>query len=125
MGAIYKDGEWYGKGGSGSEYTAGDGINIDNDEISVDEMASEDMSEIVTPLPGVMSRRMKYSTDEQIVGEWIDGKPLYQKTVDLGVLTNGKVVNHNISNIAQIVDVQGIAFLSNGQTLKLNFVNMV
>lgn len=25
-----------------------------------------------------------YSTDEKIVGTWIDGKPLYQKTVDLG-----------------------------------------
>lgn len=23
----------------------------------------------------------KYSTDEQVVGEWIDGKPLYQKTL--------------------------------------------
>ncbi len=25
-----------------------------------------------------------YSTDEQIIGTWIDGKPLYQKTLDLG-----------------------------------------
>ena len=24
----------------------------------------------------------KYSTDEHIVGEWIDGKPLYEKTVN-------------------------------------------
>lgn len=25
--------------------------------------------------------QIKYSTDEQIVGEWIDGKPIYQKTL--------------------------------------------
>lgn len=25
---------------------------------------------------------MNYSTEEQVVGTWIDGKPLYQKTVD-------------------------------------------
>lgn len=43
-------------------------------------MPAEDMSDIVTPKPGVMSRRFKYSTEEQVVGEWIDGKPLYQKT---------------------------------------------
>lgn len=49
--------------------------------LGTDAMPSEDMSEIVSPLPGVMSRRMKYSTSEQIIGEWIDGKPIYQKTV--------------------------------------------
>lgn len=46
-------------------------------------MPSADMSEVVTPLPGVMSRRFKYSTEEQVVGTWIDGKPLYQKTIIL------------------------------------------
>ena len=43
-------------------------------------MPSADMSEVVNPLPSVMSRRFKYSTTEQVVGEWIDGKPVYQKT---------------------------------------------
>ena len=42
-------------------------------------MSQTDMDEIVTPKPGVMSRRQKYSTDEQVVGQWIDGKPIYQK----------------------------------------------
>jgi hypothetical protein len=40
--------------------TAGDGIDI-----SVDK---------------VISAKHRYSTQEQIVGEWIDGKPLYQRT---------------------------------------------
>ena len=82
------------------EYTAGDGINILDGEISTDKMPAEDMSEIVTPLPSVMSRRMKYSTDEQIVGEWIDGKPLYQKVIK-GVMptvtTDGTLVRSFVS----------------------------
>lgn len=41
-------------------------------------MPAADMSDIVTPLPGVMSRRFKYSTEEQVIGEWIDGKPVYE-----------------------------------------------
>lgn len=38
-------------GGGGTTYTAGDGISIDNDEISIDPMPSEDMSEIIDSLP--------------------------------------------------------------------------
>lgn len=40
-------------GGGGGSYTAGDGITIENNEISIKEMAAADMSEIVTPLPNV------------------------------------------------------------------------
>ena len=27
---------------------------------------------------------LNFSTDEQIVGKWIDGKPIYQKVVEIG-----------------------------------------
>ena len=30
---------------------------------------------------------VSYSTEEQVIGEWIDGKPLYEKVVDLGIDT--------------------------------------
>lgn len=43
-------------------------------------MTAADMDDVVTPLPSVQSRYQKYSTEEQIVGQWIDGKPIYQKT---------------------------------------------
>jgi len=68
-------------GGGGTTYTAGDGIDITSDVISTDNLQSGDMDDVVTPLPAVTTRKefIKYSTDEQIVGEWIDGKPVYQK----------------------------------------------
>lgn len=51
-----------------------------------------------------------YSTTEQVIGTWIDGKPLYEKTVDFGALPNTttKQVNHNISNIDYIVDYKAV-----------------
>lgn len=51
-----------------------------------------------------------FSTDEKLIGQWIDGKPLYQKTVNFGTLPNNdeKSVLHNISGIDNIVDVFGI-----------------
>ena len=51
----------------------------------------------------------KYSTDEQVIGTWIDGKPLYRKVIEMGNMTkeNYKIKAHNIKNIkyARIVDV--------------------
>ena len=66
----------------GESYTAGDGIEISNDVISTDNLQSGDMDDIVTPIPSIPTRvPHKYSTTEQIVGEWIDGRPIYEKTV--------------------------------------------
>lgn len=31
---------------------------------------------------------MNFSTDEKVIGTWVDGKPLYQKTYDLGGVVN-------------------------------------
>lgn len=46
-----------------------------------------------------------YSTDEQVIGTWIDGKPLYMKVVNLGNLpdTSSKFVPHNISDIGEVI----------------------
>ena len=51
----------------------------------------------------------KYSTEEQVIGTWIDGKPLYRKVIEMGNMTKEdyKIKAHNIQNIkyARIVDV--------------------
>jgi len=51
-----------------------------------------------------------YSTEEKIVGTWIDGKPIYQKTIDCGGLPNNstKEIAHGISNLDFIVHSFGI-----------------
>lgn len=51
-----------------------------------------------------------YSTDEQVIGTWIDGNTLYEKTFDLGSsveVSSGSWYTTNISasNIAFIVDI--------------------
>ena len=52
-----------------------------------------------------------YSQTEQVVGTWIDGKPIYEKTVDIENLPNNttKNVTHGISDIALIIDIRGFA----------------
>ena len=66
----------------------------------------------------------KYSTSEQVVGEWIDGKPIYQKTVSFGVLPNAtqKLVAHGIEDIKMIISCEGIAYNATlSKTLNLEF----
>ena len=53
-----------------------------------------------------------YSETEHVIGTWIDGSTLYEKTVDCGALPNAtsKTVDHNISNVDKIVYVGGIGY---------------
>lgn len=56
------------------------------------------------------------STSEKQIGYWIDGKPLYKKTIEFGALPNAttKRVDHNIANLRDIVSISGIAKDPNG-----------
>lgn len=64
-----------------------------------------------------------YSTEEQVIGTWIDNKPLYRKTIDFGSLPNAtyKEVAHNISNLNTIVNVYGSAIRSDKTSLPLPY----
>lgn len=52
-----------------------------------------------------------YSTDEQVIGTWIDGKPLYQKVLDYNSTVINTRVDHDVSNlnIETLVDYKGWA----------------
>ncbi|MBR1718389.1 MAG: hypothetical protein IJ715_03880 [Bacilli bacterium] len=49
-----------------------------------------------------------YSTDEHVVGTWIDGKPIYQKTIEFNNIAIGENTNypHNIASIDKVIDYE-------------------
>lgn len=53
-----------------------------------------------------------YSTDEQVIGTWIDGSTLYRKVIDCGNLPNNntKTVTHGISNLNYITNWNGTCY---------------
>lgn len=56
-------------------------IFIDTHDMA-DTVDAEDVADMIADNPPVARDNFqKYATYEQVVGEWIDGKPLYQKTV--------------------------------------------
>ena len=48
---------------------------------------------------------VEYSTDEKMIGYWIDGKPLYRKTVTT-VVVNGSISGTSIENIEHCKSIQ-------------------
>lgn len=60
-----------------------------------------------------------YSTTEQVIGTWIDGKPLYQKTFS-GTFGSTRdnafyrgTATHNIASIDKVVDIKASAYSGN------------
>lgn len=58
-----------------------------------------------------------YSTEEQVIGKWIDDKPLYRKVVvNSGPFAKGEqAFTHGIENVDKIVKVEGMARRSDGR----------
>lgn len=70
-----------------------------------------------------------YSTTEQVVGTWIDGSTIYEKTLFISALpsTTGDWVNypHGISNFGRAISLSGIAYNPNvSQQLNLPHVSV-
>ena len=66
--------------------------------------------------PTIVSADSVYSENEQMIGYWKDGKPLYQKTVYFGALPNTttKNVAHGISNLDYVTNIFCVASNSDG-----------
>lgn len=63
-----------------------------------------------------------YSTEEQVIGTWIDGKPLYRKVVNVNNITiRDYDYTHNIANIFEIVQCRGSVIKDSGVTLPLPY----
>lgn len=58
-----------------------------------------------------LSPRHEYSTEEQVVGKWYDGRNVYEKIIDITQLPNNNIVSYptNISNIDIVVEIKGIS----------------
>jgi hypothetical protein len=50
-----------------------------------------------------------YSTEEKIIGTWIDGKPLYQKTVNVGSVSAGTTKTVDFNGIDMVCAFSGVA----------------
>ena len=121
---------------SGSQYTAGNGINI-NDEnvISVDtDIIQEKLTagDNITIEDNVISAtdtgggEPDYSETEVSTGvKWIDGKTIYKKSYSQTITYNTQTFNLGITNLYEIVKIEAIwhagGVLTNGMPTTTSF----
>lgn len=57
-----------------------------------------------------------YSTTEQVVGTWIDGKPIYEKTIYGQFASNVSdlTVSYDVSDLDRVIDLKGILIPTSG-----------
>ncbi len=75
-------------------------------------LAENQQENVLNDVKNYINSANSYSTDEvKTGGKWIDGKPIYRKTIDCGALPNNtyKNVNHNITNLDIIIKCYGEA----------------
>lgn len=65
-----------------------------------------------------------YSTEEQVIGMWIDDKLIYRKVLNCGALPNNsdKFIDVNVSNINNVINIYGIGISSSGTCFPLPYV---
>lgn len=66
-----------------------------------------------------------YSETEQIVGTWIDGKTVFEKTIDCGYLPNNssKNVAHGITNLSKIISWGGGIITDSGAYTPIPYIH--
>ena len=71
----------------------------DENTIGIDSESVCDDANIIYKIIGIKyDAKQSYSTEEQIVGTWIDGKPLYRKVILKDTLSSGSI-NLGIDNV--------------------------
>lgn len=123
---------------NGTELTQRDTLNLigfdaeddsqnEKTQVSAHRLTSSEIEEIFSVgLPGAITgfdlsntsnEANIHSTDERVIGQWTDGKPLYQKTVTGTILTNNwSEISHSISNVDTIFITKGFVKSTSGAT---------
>lgn len=139
---VTQESSWVKEGSGGGGHTIeGDGTAVtDRDTLNFKDMSvsddgqnektdvkphrltAEELADIISPLPvhdfsNTSSEAFVCSTNERAIGQWIDGKPLYQKTVYIGTLGNGT------PSIPYIAEVEITSWYNNTSISDCVFIN--
>ena len=75
-------------------------------------LAENQQENVLNDVKGYVDSSNSYSTDEvKTGGKWIDGRPIYRKTIDCGALPNNAIKNvaHNITDLDLVTKCYGCA----------------
>lgn len=90
-------------------------LNENPNVADVNKVRADDLNEIKNVV-NANDDKFNYTQEEQRIGTWIDGKPIYRKIITKTSFTVGETTNtHGISNIDFIVNVRGVGIRADGE----------
>lgn len=62
----------------------------------------------------------EYSTEEKVVGKWIDGKDIYEKVIETGYLPNNSSINISVENlnIDNVIELRGMCYTDDKKNIR-------
>lgn len=92
-------------------------------------VTDDDMNEIKSVVNSnydILENLFTYSTtEEKVVGTWINGKPIYRLSfIKLSPQNNWQEFNHNIANVDDVVKIEGEMIGSTHQSVSFNFAGV-
>ena len=89
-------------------------LNKMDNQIQLNDTNITNLDERITTAEGdieTLEGINEYSTTEQVIGKWYNGKPLYRKIYEVASLPNNTAMNiaYNISNLEDVVKISGLA----------------
>lgn len=109
----------------------GGGLNEElstyNTEVTEQETVLADIVNSLKNKTSIIDAKI-YSTEERVVGKWIDNKPLYRRTFiqPFSVSNDDIVITHNISNISNIwVGAESYCLDASGNSYATNYCDVV
>lgn len=76
-------------------------------------------------IPKCKEEKNIYSSDEKVVGKWIDNRLIYRKTITKTVIGSGeKIINLNINNLDCLINVSGIVKYISSKDSKIRIMGI-
>lgn len=118
---AYQKLNWLNKGETGAIPINKDNLNHMDNGIETNDKNIGELSNLNTTNKGSIvnsinevNNKFNYSTEEQVIGKWIDGKPLYRKTITFTTTIKENEttsIAHNIENAKNIFIDFGDSFM--------------
>ena len=88
-----------------------------NNEATVEVIDNLNSTDTTKPLSAnqgrLLNQKLNYYIEETIIGTWIDGRPVYRKTLYIESASGNSNISHGISNLDMITNAYG-SFLQSG-----------
>lgn len=88
-------------------------VNTNADGLNENTSNIEQIQQQITDLENLIQKLTTDSTEEQVVGTWIDGKLKYRKCFNIGNVTSDVEISTNITNFAELISATGRGKLEN------------